>query len=258
MRTLLWAEYKKLRRSSIVWITVFATVMIAVIVFVEGQGIHDGPDVQYGLKTVHEGSRYIDNAGWYMDEAQPLATFFVLPAVIALLGSYMICREEEDDTLKYLRLIPVNETKLTAAKIIMAFVFSTSIYMLLFAITFLTEAVLHFSDLSTALVLKCLQEYLGDGIGVFLAVSPIIAFIARMKKGYWLALVFTEIYSCVGLFAGMSGELLYLYPINAVFNLSGYHTTTVGKRAASIIILLLCSCISALLLKGLKHSRKSE
>lgn len=63
MRTLLWAEYKKLRRSSIVWITVFATVMIAVIVFVEGQGIHDGPDVQYGLKIVHEGSRYIDNVG---------------------------------------------------------------------------------------------------------------------------------------------------------------------------------------------------
>ena len=159
MRTLLWAEYKKLRRSSIVWITVFATVMIAVIVFVEGQGIHDGPDVQYGLKIVHEGSQYIDNVGWYMDEAQPLATFFVLPAVIALLGSYMICREEEDDTLKSLRLIPVNEVKLTTAKMIMAFMFSVFIYLLLFSITLLTEAVLHFSDLSAALVLKCLKEY---------------------------------------------------------------------------------------------------
>lgn len=224
----------------------------------EGQSIHDGPGVQYGLKTVREGSRYIENAGWYMDEAQPLATFFVLPAVIALLGSYMICREEEDDTLKALRLIPINETQLTAAKMIMAFVFSISIYLLLFAITFLIKAVLHFSDLSTALVLKCLKEYFGDGIGVFLAVSPFIAFIARMKKGYWLALVFTEIYSCAGLFAGMSSKLLYLYPINAVFNLSGYHITTAGKRAASIIILLLCGCISAFLLKGMKHSQKSE
>ena len=51
MRTLLWAEYKKLHRSSIVWITIFATVMIAVIVFAEGQAIHNGPDMQYGLKT---------------------------------------------------------------------------------------------------------------------------------------------------------------------------------------------------------------
>ena len=129
MRTLLWAEYKKLRRSSIVWIAIFATIMIAVIVFAEGQTMHNGPDVQYGLKTVHEGSRYIENAGWYienagwyMDEAQPLATFFVLPAVIALLGSYMICREEEDDTMKSLRLIPVNEAKLTVAKMMIAFI----------------------------------------------------------------------------------------------------------------------------------------
>lgn len=82
MCTLLWAEYRKLRRSNIVWITIFATVLLAIIVFAEGQGIHDGPDVQYGLKVVYEGSRYIDNAGWYMDEAQPLATMFVLPAVI--------------------------------------------------------------------------------------------------------------------------------------------------------------------------------
>ena len=170
----------------------------------------------------------------------------------------MICREEEDATLKSLRLIPVNEVKLTTAKMIMAFMFSVFIYLLLFSITLLTEAVLHFPDLSAALVLKCLKEYFGDGIGVFLAVSPIIAFVARMKKGYWLALVFTEIYSCAGLFAGMSSELLYLYPINAIFNLSGYHITTAGKRATSIIILLLCVCISVLLLKGLKHSHKSE
>lgn len=41
---------------------------------------------------------------------------YVLPAVIALLGSYMICREEQDDTLKSLRLIPIDEVKLTLAK----------------------------------------------------------------------------------------------------------------------------------------------
>lgn len=258
MRTLLWAECKKLRRSSIMWITVFATVMLAAIVFAEGQGIHDGPDVQYGLKVVREGSRYIDNAGWYMDEAQPLATIFVLPAVIALLGSYMICREEEDDTMKSLRLIPVNEAKLTAAKMIMAFVFSVLLYMLLFAITFLTEAVMHFSDLSPVLILSCMKEYLLDGVGVFLAISPIIAFVARMKKGYWAALVFTEFYSVTGLFAGMSSRLLYLYPINAIFNLSGYHITTMGKRLVSIFVLLLCGCLSAFILKGLNHRDKKE
>lgn len=258
MRTLIWAEYKKLRRSSFVWITVFASVMIAVMVFIEGQAIHDGPDVHYGLKTVHEGSRYIDNAGWFMDEAQPLSTFFVLPAVIALLGSYIIYREEEDDTIKSLRIIPIKEAKLTTAKMLMAFVLSILPYLLVFVITFLTETFLHFSDLSIELILSCLKEYVLDGIGVFLAISPIIAFVARMKKGYWIALVFTEFYSIAGLFAGMSSVLLNIYPINAVFNLSGYHITTAGKRATSIIVLLLCGFLSAILLKKLKYSRESE
>lgn len=234
------------------------TVLLAIIVFAEGQGIHDGPDVQYGLKVVYEGSRYIDNAGWYMDEAQPLATMFVLPAVISLLGSYMICREEEDDTMKSLRLIPVDEGKLVAAKMMIAFVFSVLLYLLLFSITFLTEALLHFSDLSVELVLSCMKEYLLDGIGVFLAISPIIAVVPCMKKSYWLALVFTELYSIAGLFAGMSSRLLYLYPIDAIFNLSGYHITTIGKKIVSILVLLLCGCLSVLLLKGLNRRDKKE
>ena len=78
-----------------------------------------------------------------MSAAQSLATFYVLPAVIALLGSYMVCREEQEDTLKSLRLIPVDEVKLTLSKMVLALVFSILIYLLLFAITFLVEAVLH-------------------------------------------------------------------------------------------------------------------
>lgn len=110
-----------------------------------------------------------------------LVNFFVLPAVIALLGSYIICREEED-TIKSLRLIPINETNLTIAKMIITFIFSILLYLLLFTITFLTESVLHFSDLSTKLVLSCMKEYFLDGIGVFFAISPIIALVSRMKK----------------------------------------------------------------------------
>lgn len=253
MKILLWAECKKLRRSSIVWIAIFATVMIATIVFATGQEMYYGPEMKYGLKTVQGGLRYIDNAGWYMDEVQPLSTILVLPAVTSLLGSYIICREKDEDTIKSLRLIPINEAKLTMAKMIIAFSFSIFLYLLLFIITFLTEAVLHFSDLSVALVLYSLKEYVLDGVGVFLAVSPIIALVAHMKKGYWLALVFTEVYSCMGLFASLSRVLKTIYPINAVFNLSGYHITTESERAASIIALLLCGCLSALILKGLSR-----
>ncbi len=44
MKMLLWAESRKLRRSKIVWLTVFATVMVASIVFAQGQFVFYGVD----------------------------------------------------------------------------------------------------------------------------------------------------------------------------------------------------------------------
>lgn len=42
MKILIWAECKKLRRSNIVFLTVFAVVMIAVILFIGGKSIDSG------------------------------------------------------------------------------------------------------------------------------------------------------------------------------------------------------------------------
>ena len=169
MRKMLWAEWRKLRRSSIIMLTIFATVLIAVIVLVAGR------------ETSVDGF-YLSDAGWYMTMVQPWATMFVLPAIIAMLGSYMICREEQDDTLKSLLLIPVSETALTAAKMIVTFILSVLIYLLLFAITLTTEMILHCSDLSVGMVLHFFKSYLLEGIGVFLAVSPIIALHTYTQK----------------------------------------------------------------------------
>lgn len=243
MKKLLWAERQKLRRSKIVWITVFATVMVAVIVFIAGGVVYDD-------------TRDIDSAGWYMTVIQVWATFFVLPAVIALLGSYMICREEQEDTIKSLRIIPINEAKLTAAKMIITFVYSILLYLLLFAITFLVEVILHFSDLSSGMVLGFLKAYFLDGLGVFLAISPIIALVSYMKRGYWLALVLTEIYSFSGLFMSMSNTLKTFYPITAVFGLSGYYDASTSQVILSCISLLLCGGISAAILISLNKTTK--
>lgn len=245
MRILLWAEFQKLRRSNILFFTVFAVILAAIIVF-------------FGGKTMEYDSQFAANAvGWYMTITQIWATMFVLPAVIALLGSYMICREDQDDTIKSLLLIPVNETNLTFAKLIVAFIFSILIYFLLFVITFLTEAVLHFSDLSMKMVFNFFKMYLLDGVGVFLAVSPIMAIVPYLKKSYWLSLVLAEIYSFAGLFMSMSNTLKTFYPISAVFGVSGYYDTTVQNWIYSSIVLVLCGCLSVLLLNVHTHRQNS-
>ena len=235
MKVLLWAERKKLKRSKIVWLAVFATIMIAVIVFVQGQ-------------FPHNGVKYLDNAEWFMTAAQSLGTFFVLPGIIALLGGYIICREEQEDTAKSLSIIPVSETRLTIAKMIITLFFSVAIYLLLFLITCLSEAVLHFEDLSFAIISKFFRMYLINGLGIFFAILPIIALIARMKKGYWLALIFAEVYSFFGLFIGSVLNDVVVYPIIAVFNLSGYYEASGGQIVGSIVSLLICSIIAGIIL----------
>ncbi|WP_332868819.1 ABC transporter permease [Clostridioides difficile] len=246
MRILLWAEFQKLRRSNIILFTIFATVLMAVVVFVSG------------ITTVSDDQLTTSTAGWYMTVTQVWATMFVLPAVIALLGSYMICREEQDDTMKSLRLIPVNEVKLTIAKMTVVFIFSILIYLLLFAITFSVEAVLHFSALSMKMILDFFKMYFIEGIGVFLAVSPIIAIVPYLKKSYWFALIVAEIYSFAGLFMSMSTTLRTFYPITAVFGISGYYDTTMKNYICSLIILLLCVGFSILLLRGLNNKQKGK
>ena len=139
MRILLWAECQKLRRSNILLLTVFATVFIAVIVFIGGKTTVDGVD-------------FVESNGWYMATTLTWATLFILPAMIALMGSYMICREEKDDAIKYLRLIPISETRLAAAKMIVTFTLSMLIYLMLFLLTLVTEAVLHLSALSAKII----------------------------------------------------------------------------------------------------------
>lgn len=145
----------------------------------------------------------------------------------------MICREEQDGTIKHLRLIPIDERKLTAAKMSVTFVLSVLIYLLLFVMTFGIEAVLHFSALSMETVLGFLKMYLMQGGSMFFAVSPIIAIVPYAKKSYWLALLLAEIYSFSGLFMSMSARLKTFYPITAAFGVSGYYDTTAQNRIYS-------------------------
>lgn len=242
MKTLLWAERLKLKRSKIIWIAIFSAIMVAFIVFVQGQ-------FQY------YGQCYVDGVTWYMTATQSLGSLYVFPAIIALMGSYMICREDQDNTMKSLALIPVSVSQLVEAKLIVTAIFSIALYAFLFVVTLTVEAALHISLLDFGTVLGFAKMYLLEGVGLFLAVSPIIAIVYRLKKGYWLALIFAEIYSFLGLFLGMQSTMRSIYPITAAFCVAGYYETTPVQFAISLFSLLACGGLSLLLLRGLNRKR---
>ena len=242
-RNLVWAECRKLRRLKMIWIAVAAAFLTAGIVLAGGMEVYRGPEVHYGMKVMRDGMRYLENAGWYMDEVQPWAFFFVLPGMTALFGSYLSEREQKEDTMKSLRIIPVEETDLMRVKVILILLFSIGLSMLFFGITFFTEAVLHAPDLSARFVFTLWKEYFLGGIGIFFAVFPVIAFAANRQKSCWSVFLFTEIYSVFGLFAGMADRMKDFYPITAVFNVSGYQIAARESRIISVAVLILCGCL---------------
>ena len=146
------------------------------------------------------------------------------------------------------KYIPISEAKMTIAKLLITFAFSVLFYLLLFGITFLVEVILHFRGLSIKMILSFFKIYLLDGIGIFFAIAPVIAVVSRIKKGYWLALIFTVIYSFAGLFTSISDVLSACYPITATFNISGYYSATFGEIIISLMSLFFCGLFSVLIL----------
>lgn len=244
MTLYLWAERLKLKRSNIFKIAIFSTIIVAVIVFMQGQ-------------FIYYGERYIDEPEWYLTAIQSLGSFYVFPAIIALMGTYIICREIQDDTLKSLVLIPVSISKMLIAKLLMTAFYSLLLYGFVFLIALTVELSLHFSLLNLNIILNNLKMYLLTGIGFFLAVSPIITLVYKLKGSHWLALIFAEVFAFLGLFASIQSTLRAIYPITAVFNISGYYEATSSEIILSLISLILCGTVSILfIMRFNKNSSK--
>ena len=56
----------------------------------------------------------------------------------------------------------------------------------------------------------------------------------------------------------MSETLKTVYPITAVFQLSGYYEATIGNKVASLVILIVCMVLAVLILNGLSHKNKKS
>lgn len=231
----MWAELRKLRRSRILGVAVFGLVMVLFIV--AAQGVFAGSDELYSLEPE-----------WFLTGLQSLGTLYALPGIVALLGGYIICRENQDDVLKSLLLIPINTGKMLLAKIFLIFIFSVGIYLFMFIVAFLVELMMHAQMLTLTICLHYLRIYLLDGIGVFLSTLPIICIVIERKQGYWVSLLLAEIFSFLTIFVGNLGCIAKLYPLVATFTISGYYESSPEERMISVFSMVLCIAISGYML----------
>ena len=88
---------------------------------------------------------------------------------------------------------------------------------------------MHFEALShwTCFGFKGVKTYFLDGMGIFLAKAPIIALVLGFCVRIRLALVFCRIYSFAGCLQVSAEPRKTVYPITAVFKLSGYYEANI-------------------------------
>lgn len=236
MFTLIFIEFKKLKRSKIMYIAICTLFLFSLCVSIQS------------LTAAYSAERI-------MKQALAYGTFLILPALLSLIGSYIISREEQDDTMKSLVMIPIKYDILVAAKLITTLIIGICLSLLLFSFTLISQIVINAYEITTALVLTNLIDYLLQGIGCFMAVAPIISFMTIFKNGHWLSVIFTEIYSLAGLFV-TSSKYRGIYPISAVF---GFSRVSVITRNEYLIccLSLLVSAVIAWLIISFKRNFKS-
>ena len=179
-----------------------------------------------------------------------------MPSLIALFGGYIICREEQEDVLKSLKLIPIDESNMITAKMVITLLGSIFVYLILFMVSLIIEAVLHLNAVNMSEVVHYFVVYVLTGIGVFMAISPIIAFVGLVKRSYWIALIIAEIYSFIGIFFASKEVVRAIYPISSIFVLSGVYKTSMMEFVISISVNIICCLVAHKILQIISIDEK--
>ena len=238
MFTLILMEFKKLKRSKILYIVICTMLLFYLCAAAQG------------IKSAYSANRLLSETLMY-------ATYLIVPALFSLLGSYMLSREYQDDTMKNNMIVPVDVDRLTYAKLITCMLIGIIMFAFLFIFTMLSIWIMHAEQITLDLFLMYLKVYLLHAIGCFIATLPIIVVMPIIKNGCWISVVFAEIYSFAGLIVA-SSKYFAIYPITAAFGFSGANNTTITEFITCCFSMLLSVIIALTIIKLEKSIRRKQ
>ncbi|WP_342556410.1 ABC transporter permease [Paenibacillus sp. FSL R7-0652] len=236
-------EFNKLKRTRLLLISVITIVLVAFIIVLQG--------LRY-----FQGERYINTLGWLSEGTLSLFTYYIFPPLFALIGSFIICRELQYDTLKNLQMIPISKTKLMLVKLCTACLISLLMSVVLFMVVICTEYIFNGRMMTINFVITNFKQYLLQGIGCFVAVTPIITIATVLSRGYWISAAIAIVYSFIGVFTTNS-PIHSLYPISAIFEVSGARTVAAGEYVIAVGSLSGALLLSLIFI-GLPFKREGE
>lgn len=234
-------EFLKLKRYSIIWIGIAAT-LIGVLLTRFMAIATDG--------TRHTLSQFSENVIWNNFS-------LIFPATIVLIAGYLVERERTDNTLKNINVIPISFRKLLLGKICVMVFICILLSVVEFIFTLIVVCLSKYPILSVMDVFRCLYQMTGMNLLVFVAVLPIILFTCQKSGGFMKGVIFAFFYGFVGLFAA-SHNLVNFYPVTAglgLINYQGEEGMEYNKGIEFMVILLLF-LISAFLITKAKDRVK--
>lgn len=205
MLRLVKTELWKLKRFSVIWIGIAATLSVVLLTRFMATAA-DG--------VVHTFENFSDDVIWNNFT-------LIYPAVITLIAGSIIERERNDDTMKNLLSIPVSFRRLLLGKLLASCLLAVLLAVLEFAFTFGVSFISRFPGFSAGGAVCSLLQMIGMNLCVYIAVLPIIILTGRRAGTFMTGVIFAFFYGFIGAFVTGHG-LNNIYPITAGLGLIGY------------------------------------
>ena len=138
-------------------------------------------------------------------------TTTIFPMCITLIAGYIIAREKSDDTLKSIMTIPVSYPALIGGKLFVCGFLSVFLGMASTFFTVAAELLVGFPGFSVTAVIQALIQITLNTLFLYIAVTPIIAFTARIPNGHMVGVILAFVYGYGGMFAAGNMSLANLY-----------------------------------------------
>ena len=148
------------------------------------------------------------------------------PFTITLIGGFILKRELTDRTMPAVLIVPVSESKLLAAKLIIIAVVTEFLVILEYIMTIGAAFMLGVGEsITVLLLLSYFYKFTVIGFTTFIAMLPLFIVTAYFRKGYLASTVIAFFMGFLGIMAANSPTLVNLWPLTAGLSLIDYQSS---------------------------------
>ena len=245
MRRILKAELIKLKRYNIIWAGIILMLLSVVLTLFTSMA-NDGStwDFTYLIEQVIKNN---------------MSTIF--PMCITLIAGYIIAREQKDDTLKNIKVVPISYRKLLFGKLLVCGLIAIFLGIVCTLFTVIAEILVKFPGFSVQLVGQAFIQITLNCLFLYIAVLPVIILTSILSNGYMIGAILSFVYGYGGMFAVGSMTLTNMYPITAslgLINYRSYDSAVNWNKSICTISLVAIIILSTILLINSKEGEWSR